>query len=112
MLSQEVYVNNLKRIKIFRNQRKHNQNRKKTKCKRKAEGEVKAPGTDELFEINPHAGNSNPSSGEGWKFHLKETDELPEDQKIKESIENGLKVRDALEKNRSEFSWSSLLSRT
>ena len=82
------------------------------------EVEVKVPstseasGTDESFKLNPCARNINPSSVERVKLCLKETEEFPEDQKIKVSIENGLKVRDALEKNRSEFSWSSLLSRT
>ena len=66
---------------------------------------------EEIFELNPCAGNIKPSSTEGAKLYSKATEELLEDQKIKMSIENGHKVRDALEKNRSKFAWVTLPSR-
>ena len=42
---------------------------------------------------------------------MKTTEELPENQKIRVSLANGLKVRDALNKNRSKFAWGPLLSK-
>ena len=69
------------------------------------------PRLTEIFNLNPHAGDINPSSTEGGKLYMKATEELPENQKIRVSLANGLKVRDALNKNRSKFAWGPLLSK-
>ena len=67
--------------------------------------------TTEVFTLSTSAGNINPSSTLGGELYLKATEELPEGQKIRISLTNGLKVRDALSKNRSNFAWVPLLSK-
>ena len=65
----------------------------------------------EVFSVNPHANNINPSSETGSKLYLKATEALHEDEKHDLSIENGQKIRSKLEESRSRFAWGSLISK-
>ena len=56
-----------------------------------------APVTQESFTLNPFATDINPSMSEGSKLYLKVTDELPKNERITVTLENGTIVRRYLE---------------
>ena len=67
--------------------------------------------TQESFTLNLFATDINPSMSEGSKLYLKATEELPKNERITVTLENGTIVRRYLELYRTKFTWGMLLSK-
>ena len=61
------------------------------------------PSKPKVFHLNLYASNINLWSIEGGKLYTKAIEELPENQKIRASIQNGLKVKEILNKYHSKY---------
>ena len=65
----------------------------------------------ETFNVNPYANNINPSTDSGSKLYMKATEPLSKAQQLETSMDNGMNVRNHLERQRHRFAWGKLLSK-